>query len=265
MASLLDRLLPSHPVWALLVISILTTILFLLAFRYTTQPWQIKTAKNGMQACLLEVRLFKDSPSLVMAALWGMIIHNGRYLRHSLKPVALTLPLLVPLLSYLDTWFGHVPLRPGQSGIITVKLRESAGHDLDRISLKVPIDVCIETAPLRLSDESQISWAIRVNKSGKYQLCVKSLGGDVFKTLVVSDGGSIERAVPRLGREGFWNRWLHPGEALLPQRAEIDWIEVNYPPRAFRLMGWQAHWLVLFFLFSCGFGFIASPVLRVTV
>src|SRR5262245_20675838 len=101
------------PLWGLLAVSLITTLLFLEVFRRTTHSAKLQQAKNGMQARLLEVRLFKDSPSIVLAALAGMLACNARYFRHSLKPTLFMLPPLLVLIIYLDAWFGHSPLRPG--------------------------------------------------------------------------------------------------------------------------------------------------------
>ncbi len=74
------------PFWALLAVCLVTTFIFLEVFRRTTDSMKLQEAKNSMQARLLEVRLFKDSPSIVLAALAGMLTCNLRYLKHSLKP-----------------------------------------------------------------------------------------------------------------------------------------------------------------------------------
>ena len=58
------------PFWALLAVCIVTTFIFLEVFRRTTDSVRLQEAKNGMQARLLEVRLFKDSPSIVLSVPW---------------------------------------------------------------------------------------------------------------------------------------------------------------------------------------------------
>ncbi|MCI0717382.1 MAG: hypothetical protein L0338_00085 [Acidobacteria bacterium] len=264
----LDRLLAPFkhfdPLWALLAVSLVTTLLFLLVFRCTTDPLRIRAAKNGMQARLLEVRIFKDSPAIILAALAGMVGNNLRYLRSTIKPTVLLLPLLVLLLIHLDGWFRYAPLRSRQAAVVTVKISGSARHLLDQISLEAPPGVSVETAPLRLPDESEVSWAVRGREPGKHPLRIRSASVVAEKTLVISDDG-WDRVAPRSVAAGFWNQWLYPGEAFLPPESMIERIEVGYPALPWRLLGWEAHWLLLFFLFSCGFGFVASRLLGVTM
>ena len=252
------------PFWALLAVSLATTFIFLEVFRWTTNTTKLQQAKNNMQARLLEVRLFKDSPSIVLAALAGMLACNLRYLKHSLKPTLLMLPPLVVLMVHLDAWFGHTPLRRGQAALVRIKILESARQAFDDISLEATAGLAIETPSLRVPQESEISWVVRPSQTGRYLLSLRGAGSVVQKTIVVANGG-WERVAPRLVTAGFWNQWAHPGEASLPQGGLVEWVEVNYPDRSFGLFGWETHWLVLFFVFTCVLGFVGSKLLRVTV
>jgi len=254
------------PFWALLAASLVTTFIFLEVFRRTTDSTKLQEAKNKMQARLLEVRLFKDSPSIVLAALVGMLGCNLRYLKHSLKPTLLMLPPLVVLMIHLDAWFGHAPLRPGQPALVSIKLQgsEQLQLGLDDASLEAAAGLAIETPSLRVPQEKEISWVVRASQAGQYLLNVKCAGSAAQKAIVVADRG-WERVAPRLVTAGFWNQWAHPGEASLLQGGLVEWVEVNYPDRSFGLFGWKAHWLVLFFVFTCVLGFVGSKLLRVTV
>jgi len=252
------------PFWALLAISLVTTIIFLEVFRRTTDSIKLQEAKNSMQARLLEVRLFKDSPSVVLAALAGMLVCNLRYLKHSLKPTLLMLPPLLVLMIHLDAWFGHAPLRPGQAALVRLKILEANGQSFNDITLEATAGLAIETPSLRVPQEKEISWVVRASRAGQYLLNVRGAGSSAQKTIIVADAG-WERAAPRLATAGFWNQWAHPGEASLPQGGLVEWVEVNYPDRSVGLFGWEVHWLVLFFVLTCILGFVGSKLLRVTV
>lgn len=252
------------PFWALLAVSLVVTFIVLEVFRRTTDSIKLQEAKNSMQARLLEVRLFKDSPPIVLAALAGMLSCNLRYLRHSLKATLLMLPPLVMLMIHLDAWFGHAPLQPGQAALVRVKILESARQAFDDISLEAASGVAIETPSLRVPEEKEISWVVRASQAGHYLLSVKGAGSAVQKTIVVGDRG-WERVAPRVVTAGFWNHWAHPGDASLPQGSLVEWVEVTYPDRALGLLGWETHWLILFFLLTCVLGFVGSKLLRVTI
>jgi len=252
----------TDPFWALLAVSGVTTFIFLEVFRRTTNATKLQGAKNSMQARLLEVRLFKDSPPVVLAALAGMLASNVKYLKHSLKPTLLMLPPLVVLMIHLDAWFGHTPLRPGQAALVRVKLLESTAFD--DVSLETAAGLAIETPSLRIPQEKEVSWVVRASQTGQYLLNVKGARSAAQTTIVVANRG-WERVEPRIVTAGFWNQWAHPGEAFLPRDGLVEWVDVNYPDRSLALFGWKAHWLVLFFLLTCVLGFVGSKLLHVTV
>lgn len=254
----------SHPFWALLLLSLLTTLFFLLVFRRTVPSSQIQAAKSGMQACLLEVRLFKDSPAVILAALAGLLGHNIRYLKSSFKPMLITLPGLLLLLIHLDAWFGHMPLRSNQPAVVTVRLAESSKDALDRISLEVSPEVYVETPALHLPADSSVSWSVRARKTGRHALRFQGPGFSALKTLAVSDR-RWDRASPNSVAAGFWNHCLYPGESFLSAGSPVVGIEVSYPVLSISLLGWEMHWLVLFFLLSCGLGLVLARLMRVTV
>ncbi len=252
----------SSPFWALLAVSAATTFLFLLVFRRTTHLSRIQAAKNGMQACLLEVRLFKDAPSLILAALAGLAVNNLRYLKSSFKPLVLMLPLMALLLIHLDAWFGHLPLHSNQSAVVTVKVAPSSAAALDRVSLEVPSGVVLETPPLRITAANMVSWSVRARKTGRYPLRIQAPGLSVTKTLVISDNG-WERTTPDSVTNAFWNHCLYPGEAWLPQEGPIERIQVGYSALSISLLGWETHWLVHFFLLTCGLGLVLGRLMGV--
>jgi hypothetical protein len=252
------------PFWALLAVCLVATFIFLEVFRRTTHSAKLQAAKNGMQARLLEVRLFKDSPSIVLGALAGMLACNLRYLKLSLKPTVFMLLPLVVLMIHLDAWFGHAPLRPGQAALVRVKLLGITQQTLDDVTLQAPAGLAIETPSLRIPQEKEISWVVRASQTGQYAVTVKSGERAALQTIVVADGG-WDRVMPRVVTEGFWNQWAYPGGASLSRYGAIEWVDVDYPGRSFALFGWKTHWLVLFFLLTCVLGFVGSKLLRVPI
>jgi hypothetical protein len=181
-----------------------------------------------------------------------------------LKLTLLLLPLLAALMIHLDAWFGHSPLRPGQSTVVAVRISPAAASTLDDWSLDVPPSLTVGTPPLRLASVGEVSWAVRAGQVGKHRLQIRGQGVVVQKTVVVSNRG-WDRLAPRSVKGTSWNHLLYPGDADLPEDSPVEWIEVRYPALGVRLLGWEMSWWLLFFLSSCGFGLVASRLMRVTI
>src|SRR5262245_32425105 len=97
-------------------------LLFLVAFKYTSNQRAIKAVRSDIKANLLALKLFKESP-------WVTLRAQGRVLWGALRSVALAVvPLLVMavpvclLLGQVALWYQVRPLPVGEEAVITVKL-----------------------------------------------------------------------------------------------------------------------------------------------
>src|SRR5262245_290852 len=116
--TLLDLLLwpvQSHPLAAVIVVSLLVAIALLAAFKFTSNQRALDGAKRQVQASLFELRLFQDDPVSVLRAAGRLLWHQARYLRYALVPLLwMGLPLAL-LATHLQARYGYDGLYPGQS------------------------------------------------------------------------------------------------------------------------------------------------------
>jgi len=218
----------------LVLISILAGMGILLIFRYTSDQAAIRRAKGIAQAHLLEFRLFMDDPLLVLRAQRDLIIANLRFMKLMLRPV---LCLLVPmglLLAFLEAFYGHAPLRVGDPAIITVQVR----HADAQLILHAPPEIAVETPPVHVLPERQVSWRIRPLRPATTELEILHDGRAVAKRISAGSGPHFlsER------RGSILSLLLYPTEPPLAAN-EIEWIAIRYPPATIL----HLHWLIWFF------------------
>jgi predicted AlkP superfamily phosphohydrolase/phosphomutase len=128
-----------------------------LFIRRMTNPDQIRLALNAIVACIFEFRLFPGQPAVLFKAQWRLIQANARLLRLLAVP---SLILLLPcwgLLEATEGLFGHVPLKPGESAVVTVPYRGA----LPNARLDAPAGFAVETPAVRIPRLGQISWRVR--------------------------------------------------------------------------------------------------------
>jgi hypothetical protein len=223
---------------SLVPISVLTGIAMLVVFRHASDQAEVRRAKNLVIAHLLEFRLFMDEPGLIFKAQRNLVVANLRFMKLMLRPaLILALPTAF-LLAQLDAFYARAPLRVGQPAIVTAQLKE-AGQTLE---LQASGDFAIETPPVRVVAENQVSWRVRPERAAS-QLLQFSGGGHTITKSISSGGGVRYLSERRTGSVlGFL---VHPTE--LPfSGAPIEWIEVRYPPA--EILG--LHWLVWFLVIS---------------
>lgn len=251
------------PIWPLLIFSLVTGIIMLLIYRYTSNQKGIKETKNRIKAHLLEIRLFKDDLGILLSAQKNILRYNLTYMKHAVKPMLFMIIPVLLILIQLEGWFGRKPLDIGESAIVSVKLADNDVDTLSNISLGLDKGLVVETPPLRIPEEREVSWRIRATEAGEHNL-VFNLDGRKFQKGVTVSDGQLNRVTPVVA-SGFWDTFLNPGEKPLEKSSSVKRIEINYPSRDIGILGWDIHWLVVFFVLSIVFGFAFKGLLEVEI
>ena len=229
----LDRL---SPMAGLAVLSLVTAVAVLLAFKWASDQPALVAAKRAMQAAIFEMRLFNDDLAALLRAQGEVFRHTLRYLRLSLAP---TLWLIVPMLAlllHMEFHFGYAGLTTGEPALVKLRFDGAALP----ASLEAPEAVGVETPGIVLPSEREIVWRIRPHAAGAYDLRVR-LGGTVLgKTLLVSD--AVARRSPVRPDTDLLNQLLYPSEPPLPSDMNLSAITIAYPERGFAVAGWNIHW-----------------------
>lgn len=253
-----------NPWIAMAVVSVLTGLLMLAVFRWTSNQDGIRRSKNAIKAHLLELRLYKDSLAQQLRSQGRILAANGRYFGHALRPMLVMMVPVLLILVQLNLRFGSRPFAPGETSILKVKLM--AGHNPVEtgIVLEAPPGVAVESPPLRIEEDREIDWRLRAVAPGTHALTIR-LGAEAFtKTVIVGGRGLV--AIPNLkpGRS-FLDRVFNPGERPVPNGSPVESVELNHPERRLDLLGLRIHWLVAYFILSIVFGFALKGVFKVEI
>jgi uncharacterized membrane protein (DUF106 family) len=246
------------------LISLLTALLMLLIFRYTSNQEAIRKVKNKIKAHLLEIRLFKDSLAISLKAQGSILRSNIKYIGYSGKPLLVMIIPLILILIQLNFWFAYQSLRPGELTILKVKLQEGQNIlDLD-IKVEPPPSLAIETPPLRIEEQQEINWRLRAREKGLHSLAFKINGQNFTKKIAVAQK-PLTRISPLKVQRNFIDELFNPGEAPLSKDLTVRSIEVKYPAKNMNLFGWHIHWIIVYFALSIIFGFALKGVFKVEI
>lgn len=262
---MLVPLKPMGDFWSLTIFSIITGMLMLLIFRYTSNQSSIKNVKNKIKAHLLELRLFKDDLRIMFSALKLILKHNFRYMFYALKPMLFMVVPVVLVLIQMDGWYGSRPLKPGESAIVSLKVSDKGADMLNDISLEVGKGLTVETPPLRIMQEREVDWRIRANETGEHYLMFNIAGEKLRKEVIVFNDKLI-RISPRTVNAGIVvDVIMNPGEKPIAKSSAVEMIEVEYPSRSIKVLGWNTHWLIVFFVVSIVAGFALKNLFGVEI
>jgi len=249
------------PLLLLTAVSLAAGVLMLLVFRYTSDQGKIRRAKDQVQAQLLAVRLFQDQLSAVMLAYGRLLRGTVRYIGVMLKPTLILVLIFAPVIVLLDPYFGWEPLRPKQDFLI--KVRAMDPNTLEGVSLQLPDGIRSSAPPVHIASDQQVVWRLIADADGVYPVSVVANGVTVSKAVIVSAGLPRISATSMHGR--FWQRWLEPGAALLPDDSPVYSIAVGYASRELNVWLFQANWIIVFFVICIAAALLFKKALHVEI
>jgi len=251
------------PIWSLTLFSLLIAVLMLIVFRYTSDQQKIREAKSKIRAYIFELSLFKDDIGIVLSAQKNIFIHNLRYIKYALKPMLFMIIPVAIILIQLESWYGHRPLKPEETAIVSLKLKYGVDPIPD-IALSAGDGVNIETPPLRIPEEREVDWRIRAQEPGAHELKFKMPGQDVSQNVIVSADG-LAQISPMVSASDTRDVLLNPALKPLPEGSIVEHIKIDYPAKSIEIYKWHVHWLVVVFLLSIVFGFALKGLFRVEI
>jgi hypothetical protein len=254
------------PIVSVVVVSLLTAILMLVVFKHTSNQAALADVKRRIHAGLFEIRLFNDDLRAILRAQSEILRTNLTYLRLSLWPMVWILPPLVLVIAQLQFHYGYEGLRPGQSTILEVDLKEGVVGDGARpaVTLDLPEGLRAEGREVWVPAESQLAWRLAADTAGDYAVKINLDGAEsVAKTVRVTD--RTVRLSPVRVEPSFLSQLIYPAEPALPEQGPIHAIHVAYPDRAVSVLGLGMHWMIPFFVLSIAFAFALRGWMKVTI
>ncbi len=246
------------------LISLLTGLLMLFIYRWTSNQTGIREAKDRIKAHLLELRLYKDNMGVTMKAQGQILRANLRYITLNFKPLAVMIVPLILILAQLNLWFGSEPLTVGRPAIIKVELAPERELQDFEFLLDAPPQIAVETPPLRIEELKEVDWRIKPGSPGIFDLTIKVGEKSILKTVVV-DGRPLQKVSALKVRRNFLDEVLYPGEKPLPGGAAVRSIELAYPDGRLNLFGLRVHWLIAYLGLSIVFGFALKRPFKVEI
>ena len=255
-------LLGLAPIWAMIVISLLTGILMLWIFGKVSNQNAIALIKDKIRGNLIGVRLFQSDIMTVLRLQVRIVRDTLTYMKYSVVPMLIMFVPVMFVIIQLNLRFSVRPLMPGEQVMLKVKVRDAAILTGD-LRLEVPEGVKIDTPPVRIASQKEASWRLVAEQPGRHRLVIRAGGEAVEKELIVGGEWGAVSAL-RTGKN-LLEMLLYPGEDPLGASMAVESIEVKYPPLEMPIFGFQLNWLVLFFILSIVFGFAFKGVFGVQI
>jgi len=250
-----------NPMFGIIWISLITGIIMLIIFRYTSNQEGIRNSKRMIGAYIIEMRLFSHHLGKMLFALGRVFRANLLYLRFMLVPlVFIVIPVLIVLIQ-TSYKYEFRPLEPREAAIVKAVLKPDINIFRSHVELKTPAEVIVETPPLRIAGSGEVYWRVSGKAKGVYEL-VFLVDGKVFRKNIHIGGKLPDLSVKRIG-SSFSGKMLYHAEPVLPEDSPFTSLQVGYPKRKLSIVGFEMHWIVWFLIFSVIFSFAFKSLLKV--
>jgi hypothetical protein len=249
------------PLVIVVLVSVVTGLIMVVVFRYTSDQKAIRSAKDKLKAHLLAVRLFQDQLPVVLRSYGHIIRGTITYLRLAFKPLLFVILPITVLIVQLDRYLGLVPFRTGEAFLITTQMTNA--NSLDGVSLQFPQGLATTAPPVHVPATNQVVWRVVAKKEGRYDIDIGVSGQTFSKNVVVSPG--VERLSPVRLRGRFWERLFVSAEPALSESSPLESIAVNYNDRNIHFAGLDWNWIWLFFVLSLVAGFLFKEILGIEI
>ena len=246
------------PEWiGIAVVTFVVTLIAMPIIKWTLSPALSERMKRGLQASILELRLFNDSLRATFKALFDMLRWTAGYLFAWLLPILILAVPMLPLFSHLHAHWGFRGLEVDKPVTLTVKLDTDDLSKPDAALIADGDGIEIETPALWIPARKELLWRIRPTAEGEQSVTVRVNGEEAVKDLAVIADGPARRSPVRPG--SFFGQLLYPSEPSL--EGTIHEISVPYPETTtFMLL---PLWVWLLLLFSIPFALILKKPFNV--
>jgi hypothetical protein len=245
-AFLLDPFARLRPLLGLTLISALSGVVIVVAFRFTSRPEAIRTARRRVQAHLLAVRLYRDDLRVVFRSQLSLLGRLTVYLGNMLLPfVALLVPFGL-LFGHLDARYDRRALHPGEEALVTAVVTPAT---IDQWRLTTGDGgIVVDSRPVRIPERGEITWRVRAVETGRHELFLIDGQRKVPKQALVdtaATGAAPQRSVATLA-----SLFLAPTESPIPAAAGVRSVDIDYPPLPLVALGWHLNWILVFLVVS---------------
>lgn len=239
--------------WGILFLSILTSIIALIVYKYVSSPSKIKKAKNKIKANILAIRLYKDFWKVIAGSFFKSLLYVLKYFTLNIGVIIIILPLLLPMFVQMDVRYGMRPFQVGEDIVIKAAFSKNP-NDLD-IQLLENVNFKPLMNPVFIDafkDEEnkkplqEVNWKVKVTGHGATKIKIK-VNDQVFEKTLLTGKQKKAFSNKKFSASSI-EHFIYPVEELFPENDTLKYIYINYPGKNISFLGLGIHWLIYYLL-----------------
>ncbi len=252
----MNVLLILPPAVAIIVISLLVSIVTTVVYKYTTNQKHLKEVKEEMGRMQAEIRSTKE-PGRAAQLQKEMMGRSMKQLNSSTKSMLITLVPLFLIFGWMGSHLANEPIRPGEEFTTTAYFAKAVGQSgssFGNITLSASEGLDILSSPAQEVKGKAVTWHLKGGREGDYKLTY-SFGNETYSLNVL------------ITQEFKYKNPLLAKSKGIKKDSMIDKIRVDLKPLQpfgnFSFLGWKPGWLATYIIFSLAASMLARKWLKV--
>jgi len=243
-------LLRLGPMFAILVISFLLTVITTVIYKYVTNQKLLKGLKEELKALQKEMKALKDKPEKIMKKQKQLMSKNMEYMRHSMRATLVTIIPVIIVFGWMNAHLAYEPLVEGEPFNITLML-SSAPTNPPEVDLPQGIKL-LEGYPKRGDNTVLYSFVADAGSYVAPPIRFAYNGAECeVPVIVIENGGVPEYATPIVECKA--------GDII---RAKVSNKPVK-PLGNISIFGWRPGWFGTYIILSILFSMLIRKLLKV--
>src|SRR3989338_10877564 len=227
--------------WAVLIMSLLISLIITIIYKYTTNQNLMKEMKDEIKELQKEAKELKDKPAEMMKANKKMMETNMKYMKHSLKPTLITFIPIILIFGWMSSHFAYESIRPQQDFSVSAIFQKNTNGNAEIIA---PDGTTLIDGKVKKIENDKATWNLK-GAEGEHTLEFSYNGETQQKNVLITNGES----------------YIEPSKKT---SGTIKSVQINYKPKKIvNLFGWKIGWLGTYILSSIIFTTSLRKLLKV--
>lgn len=238
-------LLNLPPLWAVIIMSFLISLIIVVIYKYATNQSVMKQLKDEIKDLQKQMKELKNEPEKAMAAQKKAMQTNMKYMMQSMKATLITFIPIIILFGWLQAHLAYEPLMPGEEFSTYVNFNEGAKGN---ITINVPEGITLLSEKTKEIENSRIVFKMKGDE-GKYTAppLEFTYNDETFsKPVLITKERNYETPISQI------------------KHSSVKSIELgNKPQMMLNLFGWKIGWLGTYIIFALIFSMALRKVMKV--
>ena len=233
------------PFWAILILSLIISLIVVLVYKFFTNQDEMKKLKEEQKDYQKRLKELRDKPEEMMKVQKEAMSKNFEYMKHSFKATLITMLPIILIFGWMNAHLNFEPIYPGETYSVTAVIKEGVTGEVELI----PDNGTEVVSSQKQAVAKEVMWNIKSSNEGTHFLTVKvGEQQQVKKVLITTE-----------------LRYEDPFQ--LYEHSDVEQIRINYnklkPLGTISLFGWFPGWLGLYIIFSIVFSIVLRKVMKV--